>query len=71
VAVRKFISWKTNKETIDNHYPAFGFCFVDYSPGRKGPLKRVLRTAPTQEGIEEIFNKFKETEVKRGWKPAE
>ena len=71
VAVRKFVSWKTNKETIDAQYPAYAFCYVDYSPGRKAPLKRVMRTAPSQEAVEAIFNSFKEAEIKRGWKPAE
>ena len=71
VSVRKFVSWKTNKETLDPNYPAFAFCYVDYSPGRKDPLKRVLRTAPTQEGIDTIFEEFKAAEIKRGWKPAE
>lgn len=70
VAVRKFIMWKTNKETIDATYPAYVFCFVDYSPGRKAPLKRVLRSAPSEAGIAAIFQHFKTTEIKRGWKPA-
>ncbi len=70
VAVRKFIAWKTNKELIDANYPAYVFCFVDYSPGRKAPLKRVLRSAPSQKGIESIFERFKAAEIKQGWKPA-
>lgn len=71
VSIRKFISWQTNKESIDPNYPAFAFCYVDYSPGRKDPMKKVLRTAPTREGIDAIYDAFKEEEVKRGWKPAE
>ena len=71
VSVRKFITWKTNKETIDPNYPAFVFCYVDYSPGRKDPLKRVIRTAPTEEAVQAIYEQYKESEIKRGWKPAE
>lgn len=71
VSVRKFISWKTNKETIDINYPAFVFCFVDYSPGRKDPLKRVVRTAPTQAAVDALFEDYKANEIKRGWALAE
>jgi ATP-dependent DNA ligase len=70
VSVRKFLAWKTNKEQIDANYPAFVFCYTDYSPGRKDPLKRVVRTAPDQQAIEAIFNQFKEEEVKKGWNLA-
>jgi len=65
--VRKLISWKTNKDETDELFPAFAFCYVDYSPGRKMPLKRVLRTANTADEIDEIFNEFKENEIKKGW----
>lgn len=70
VSVRKFIAWKTNKEKIDSNYPAFVFCYTDYSPGRKDPLKRVLRTAPDETSLNEIFNSYKEEEVKKGWSLA-
>lgn len=70
VSVRKFLAWKTNKEQLDANYPAFVFCYTDYSPGRKDPLKRVIRTAPDQAAIDQIFNQFKEEEVKKGWNLA-
>lgn len=70
VSIRKFISWKTNKETLDSSYPAYAFCYVDYSPGRKDPLKRVLRIAPTRQAIDEMFENYKASEIKRGWAPA-
>ena len=68
--VRKFISWKTNKAELDSTYPPYVFCYVDYSPGRKAPLKRVLRTAQSLDDINEIYNLFKEQEVKKGWEEA-
>lgn len=71
VSVRKFIAWKTNKETIDNNYPGYVFCYVDFSPGRKDPLKRVVRIAPDEVGINEIIEAYKASEIKRGWKPVE
>ena len=69
--VRKFICWKTNKADFDDDYPPYVFCYVDYSPGRKGPLKKVLRTAQTAEELAVIFNAFKEKEIKKGWALAE
>ncbi len=71
VSVRKFISWKTNKDDVDDDYPAYVFCYVDFSPGRKDPLARVVRTASSKEGIEAVFGEYKESEVKRGWVAAE
>lgn len=70
ISVRKFIAWKTNKDIIDSHYPAYVFCYTDYSPGRKDPLKRVLRTAPDEASVMALFNQFKEEEVKKGWSLA-
>lgn len=66
-SVRKFICWKSNKDEIDESYPAYAFCFVDYSPGRKAPLKRVVRVAHSPDAIQQIFDRFKATEIKRGW----
>lgn len=69
-SIRKFIFWKTHKEEIDSHYPTYVFCFVDFSPGRQDPLKRVVRAAHSPEAIEAIFERFRKEEVKRGWSAA-
>jgi hypothetical protein len=71
MSIRKFICWKTNKADLDDDYPPYVFCYVDYSPGRKGPLKRILRTAQTAEKLATIYNAFKEKEIKKGWALAE
>lgn len=70
VSVRKFISWKTNKEDVDETYPPYVFAYVDYSPGRKKPLARTVRSAPSEEVVDELFDSFLKENVKRGWKPA-
>ena len=70
VSVRKFISWKTNKEDVDETYPPYVFAYVDYSPGRKKPLARTVRSAPSEEVVDELFDSFVKENVKRGWKPA-
>lgn len=69
-SVRKFISWKTNKEDLDADFPPYVFCFVDYSPGRQDPLKRVVRIAHSEEAIDSVFERYKAEEVKRGWAAA-
>ena len=71
MSVRKFICWKTNKEDFDDSYPPYAFCYVDYSPGRRGPLKKVLRTAQSAEELAIVYNSFKEKEIKKGWELAE
>lgn len=68
-SVRKFLSWKSNKEE-DPSFPAYGFCYVDYSPTRKAPLKRVLRVSNSRQRIEEIHQSYLASEVKTGWQPA-
>ncbi len=71
VSVRKFVSWKTNKENLDASFPPYVFCFVDYSPARKSPMKRVVRTAQTVEEIAAIQEDFVEKNVKKGWVAAD
>ena len=65
--VRKFVSWRTNKAELDDSFPAYVFCFVDYSPNRRSPLCRTLRCAPDAAGIIAIHERFVENEVKKGW----
>ncbi len=71
LSVRKFISWKTNKDEVDDLYPGYVFCFVDYSPTRKKPLARNVRITNSKDRVDEIFNSYLENEVKRGWKSCE
>ncbi len=67
LSIRKFITWKTNKHELDNDYPAFVFCYVDYSAGRATPLKRAVRIASSEDAIDKIFDDFKSKEIKKGW----
>ncbi|MEM9074132.1 MAG: hypothetical protein AAGE52_36910 [Myxococcota bacterium] len=68
-AVRKLLMWKTNKEA-DPDWPAFVVHWTDYSPGRKDPLKREVRLAPTEEAAEAIAESMLAAGIKRGWKEA-
>ena len=67
VAVRKLVAWKTNKSALDSSYPAYVVHWTDYSSGRGTPLDREVRTAPTDELMEEIVARFIEENIKKGW----
>ena len=66
VMLQKFVAWKTNKES-DPRYPAYVFHYTDYSSGRKDPLKKDIRVAPTEAQIAAIFDAFLAENVKKGW----
>lgn len=66
VMLQKFVAWKTNKEA-DPRYPAYVFHYTDYSSGRKDPLKKDIRVAPTEERINAFFDAFVAENVKKGW----
>jgi hypothetical protein len=65
--VRKFVVWKTNKETESDVYSAYVLHFTDFSPGRKAPLAREVRISSSHAQIESLFDELKEENVKRGW----
>lgn len=67
LAVRKLVVWKTNKEQMDPAYPAFVVHWTDYSPGRKDPLKREVKVAPSEALATEIAEKLVTKNIKRGW----
>ena len=67
LAVRKLSLWKTNKDQVDLRFPAFVVHFTDYSAGRKDPLKREVRLAPSLEIATEIADGMIADNIKRGW----
>jgi hypothetical protein len=67
VAVRKLVVWQTNKETLDRSYPAFVVHWTDYSPGRKDPLQREVRVAPSLGEAQRIADEIIAENVKKGW----
>jgi hypothetical protein len=68
LAVRKLLVWKTNKEALDRAYPAYVVHWTDFSAGRKTPLEREVRPAPTHEEAERIAAMMIENEIAKGWK---
>ena len=65
--VRKFLLWKTNKESESAEYPAFVAAYTDFSPTRKTPLTRDVRISNSETQIRGLFETFKEENIKKGW----
>tara|TARA_B100001564_G_C20664851_1_gene683274 strand:- start:1135 stop:2484 length:1350 start_codon:yes stop_codon:yes gene_type:complete len=64
--VRKFMTWKTNKEST-GEYPAFVYHYTDFSPSRKEMLKKEIKVSDSKKQIEEIFANEILENVKKGW----
>jgi ATP dependent DNA ligase C terminal region len=68
--VRKFLMWKTNKENVSREHPAFVIHFTDFSPNRATPLTRDIRVSNSRQQIDELFEKLKDENIKKGWEPV-
>ncbi|MHB9038664.1 MAG: AAA family ATPase [Armatimonadota bacterium] len=66
-AVRKLVVWKTNKDDVDPHYPAYSAMFTDYSPVRQEAIRTELRVAANIERIMISAENWLTENVKRGW----
>ena len=64
--VRKFMVWKTNKETT-GEYPAYVYHYTDFSAGRSEMLKKEIKVSDSKKQIEEIFAAEVLENVKKGW----
>ncbi|MFK7766766.1 MAG: hypothetical protein AB8B55_06055 [Mariniblastus sp.] len=65
--VRKFVRWKTNKESESGDFPAFVVHYTDFSPNRKTPLNREVRVSNSEEQIKELYEELKRDNIKKGW----
>ena len=65
--VRKFLIWKTNKETMSEEFPAFVMHYTDFSPNRKTPLAREVRVSNSEEQIRSFYADFIADNIKKGW----
>ncbi len=68
--VRKFMLWKTNKETESEDFPAYVLHYTDFSPNRKVPLARDIRVSNSAKQIEAFWVEFKNDNIKIGWSPV-
>lgn len=66
-AVRKLVIWRTNKDKLDPSYPAFVIHWTDFSGGRKTPLEREVRLAPTLGEALRIGDEIVGENIKKGW----
>jgi hypothetical protein len=64
-SVRKLLVWKTNKEGVG--FSSFVVHWTDYSPGRKAPLAREVRLAPSEKEAEKIAEDMITENIKKGW----
>lgn len=65
--VIKFMVWKTNKENIDENYPAYVMHYTNFSSDRKDPLQREVRISNNKDQILAIAQDYIESNVKSGW----
>ena len=64
--VRKFVLWKTNKESSGD-YPAYVCYITDYSSTRKDMLKSDIKISNKLEQIETMFAAEIVENIKKGW----
>ncbi len=69
--VRKFVVLKTNKENETDEYPAYVLHYTDFSPNRKDALSRDVVVSNSLDQIQSLYEKWKESNIKKGWDPAE
>jgi hypothetical protein len=69
-AVRKLLVWKTGKESQWAGWPAWIVHFTDYSPDRKTPLERTMRTALTEDDAMAVAAELVTENIKKGWEPV-
>ncbi len=69
-AVRKVLIWKTGKQSLWTGWPAWIVHFTDYSPDRKTPLERTMRTALTEDDAMAVAADLVAKNIKKGWEPV-
>ena len=67
VAVRKLLVWQSGKQEAWPGWPAWVVHFTDYSPDRKTPLDRTIRTALSESEALAIADGLSAENIKKGW----
>lgn len=65
--VRKFVTWKTNKENESYNYPAYVLHYTDFSPNRKEPLSRDICVSSSLKQIDQLCDEMIAENIKKGW----
>jgi hypothetical protein len=67
LAVRKLLVWKSGKQKAWTGWPAWVVHFTDYSPDRKTPLDRTIRTAVSEPEAHAVADALIAENIKKGW----
>jgi hypothetical protein len=67
LAVRKLLLWKSSKDEVCPGWPAWVVHFTDYSPDRKTPLERTIRSALSEVEAQQIADSLIAENIKKGW----
>lgn len=65
IDVRKLLVWETGKSSLG--FAPYVVHWTDFSAGRKAPLAREVRLAPTEQEAMRIADQMVEDNVKKGW----
>lgn len=68
VDVRKLLVWETGQQA--HGFAPYVVHWTDFSAGRKAPLAREVRLAPTEEDAMRIAEQMITENVKKGWEPV-
>lgn len=68
VDVRKLVVWETGKQALG--FAPYVVHWTDFSAGRKAPLAREVRLAPTEEEAMRLADVMVQDNVKKGWEPV-
>ena len=66
--VRKLVVWETGKQSLG--FAPYVVHWTDFSAGRKAPLAREVRLAPTEQEAMRLADQMVEDNVKKGWEPV-
>jgi len=66
IAIKKFVLWKSNKEKASD-YPSYLCYYLDFSDGRKDPIKRKIYPFEDEKIGLNHFKKLLDENVKKGW----
>ena len=67
-SVRKLLVWRTHKhEKLPDEYPPWVVKFVDYSPGRRDPMKHAVKVLPDEASATAEAEALIAKNIKRGW----
>ena len=67
LAVRKLLLWKSSKDEVWPGWPTWLVHFTDYSPDRKTPLERTIRSALSEGEAQQLADALIAENIKKGW----